>query len=124
MVHHHQRGAGSIAQTQQRLAQGGHGARIVFVLIVRGVERVENNDFGGGGARGGHKVIQTLGGAEQMAGGARVYQKMLIGRRSQGAAHDGQAADKLRHGQFELADEDPARRGDRKADAVRARRQR
>jgi hypothetical protein len=55
-----------------------------------------------------------------MAGGPRVHQKMLIGRRSQGTVHEGEAADKLRHGQFELADEDAAGRGDGKADAVRA----
>ena len=35
MMHHHERGARSVAQAQQRLAQGRHGARIVFVLIVR-----------------------------------------------------------------------------------------
>src|SRR5947209_17250811 len=52
------------------------GARIVFVLIVRGIERVENDDLGGGGPRGGHEVVQSLRGAEQMAGGARVHQKI------------------------------------------------
>src|SRR6266478_279649 len=120
MMHYDESGAGSVAQAQQRLAQGRHGARIVFVLIVRGVERVENNDLGGGGPRGGHKVVQALRGAEQMAGGARVYQKMLIGSRSQHAAHEGETADELRDGQLELADEDAARRGDGEADAVNA----
>jgi hypothetical protein len=47
--------------------KAGHGAGIVFILIMRGVERVENQDLGGSGPRGGDKVIQTLGGAEQMA---------------------------------------------------------
>ena len=43
MVHHDESGAGGIAQAQQRLAQGGHGAGIIFILIVRGVNvRVEN----------------------------------------------------------------------------------
>jgi hypothetical protein len=45
---------------------------------------------------------------------------MLIGGRSQGAAHVGKAADKLRDRKFELADENPAPRGDRKAQAVDA----
>jgi hypothetical protein len=67
---------------------------------------------------------QTLGGAEQMAGGARVHQKVLIGGGSQRAAHKGEAADKLRDRKFELAHQDAARRGDGKADAVRASRQR
>jgi hypothetical protein len=43
-----------------------------------------------------------------MALGARVHEKMLVGGRAQRAAHDGEAVDKLRHGQFELADEDTA----------------
>ena len=124
MMHHHQRGAGSVAQAQQGLAQRRHGARIVFVLIVRGIERVENDDLGGGGPRGGHEVVQSLRGAEQMAGGARVHQKILIGGRTQRSAHQGEAADELRDGQFELADEDSARRGDGKADAVRTGRER
>src|SRR6266446_10368146 len=67
MVHDNESGAGGIAQAQQRLAQGGHGAGIVFILIVRGVERVENQDLSGSGSRCGNKVIQTLRGAEQMA---------------------------------------------------------
>src|SRR5207245_9725917 len=104
MMHHDQSGAGSVAQPQKGLTQSRHGARIVFVLIVRGVERVENNDFGGGGPRGGHKMIPTLHGAEQVTGGARVHQKVLIRSRAQGAAHEGETADKLRDGQFELAD--------------------
>ena len=124
MMHHDKSGPGSVAQAQQRLAQGSHSARIVLVLIVRGVERVENDDLGGGGPRGGHEVIQALRGAERMAGGARVHQKILIGGRTQRAAHQGEAADELRDGQFELADEDSARRGDGKADAVRTGRER
>jgi hypothetical protein len=67
MVHNDESGAGGIAQAQQRLAQGGHGTGIVFILIVGGVERVENQDLGGSRPRGGDKVIQTLRGAEQMA---------------------------------------------------------
>ena len=63
----------------QRLTQGGHGAGIIFILIVRGVERVENQDLSGRRPRGGDKAIQTLGGAEQMACGARVHQETLIG---------------------------------------------
>jgi hypothetical protein len=48
---------------------------------------------------------------------------MLIGGRSQGAAHGGEAADKLRDRKFELADENPAPRRDGKAQAVDASRQ-
>jgi hypothetical protein len=45
---------------------------------------------------------------------------MLIGGRSQGAAHVGEAAHKLRDRKFELTDEDPAPRRDRKAQAIDA----
>jgi len=69
-------------------------------------------------------VIQTLRSAEQMACGARVHEEMLIGGRSQGTAHEREAADKLRDRKFELADEDAAPRRDRKAKAVGASRQR
>ena len=53
VMHDDERGAGGFAQSQQTLAQGRHGTRVVFVLIVRGVERVENNDLGRGRAGGG-----------------------------------------------------------------------
>jgi hypothetical protein len=33
-------GTGGIPQAQQGLAQGGHGAGIVFILVVGGVERI------------------------------------------------------------------------------------
>src|SRR5437773_8335209 len=54
-----------------------------------------NNDLGGGGPRSGHEVIQTLRGVEQMAGGACVHQKMLIGSRSQGATHGDRKSTRL-----------------------------
>src|SRR6516162_1331731 len=98
MVHHHQSGAGSIAQPQQRLAQRGHGAGIVFILIMGGIERVENNDFSLGGARGGHKMMQPLRGTEEMPGSACVYQEMLIGSGPQRAAHHGETMGKQRDG--------------------------
>ncbi len=90
---------------------------------MRGVERVENQDLGGSGPRGGHKVIQTLRGAEQMARGARIHEEMLIGGRSQGTAHEREAADKLRDRKFELADEHTAPRRDGKTKAIHTGRQ-
>ena len=50
VVHHDQRGTRSIAQPQQTLAQSGHGAGVVFILIVGGVQRVQDDDLGSGGA--------------------------------------------------------------------------
>ena len=89
-----------------------------------GVERVQNDDLGTGGTRGGEEVIQALGRIEQMAGGARIYEQVLGGGISQDAPHGGQAADELRDGQFERADQHAARSGDGEAGAIRASRQR
>src|SRR5258708_18367030 len=114
MVHYNQSGPGSVAQAQQRLAESRHGAGIVFVLIVSGVERVEDDHLGGGGLGGGEEVIHSLGCAEQMTGSAGVDQEVEIRGASQRSPHDRQAADKLQDGEFELADEDAARSGDGK----------
>jgi hypothetical protein len=118
MVDNHKGGAGSIAQPQQGLTQRCHRACIVFILIVRRIERVENNDVGGCGPCRCHEMIQPLCGTEEMSDSARVHQEMLIGGSSQGAAHDGEAIYKLWHGQLELTDQNTARRRDRKPDAI------
>jgi len=91
---------------------------------VGGVERVQDDDLGSGGAGGGEEVIQALGRTEQMTGGARIYEQVLVGGISQDAPHGGQAADELRDGQFELADQHTAWSRDGKAGAIRAGRQR
>jgi hypothetical protein len=49
-----------------------HGAGIVLILIVSRVQRIQNNDFGGGGLGGGDEVVQALGCTEQMTGGAGI----------------------------------------------------
>ena len=46
MVDHDQGGSGALAQAEQTLAQSGHGAGVVFVLIMSGVERIEHEDLG------------------------------------------------------------------------------
>jgi hypothetical protein len=112
--------ARSFAQAQQALTKSGHGAGVVFVLIVRGVQRVQDDDLGSGGAGGGEKVIQSLRRIEQMAGGARIHEQVLIGGISQDAPHGGQAADELRNRQFELANQHTARNWYGKAGAVRS----
>src|ERR1035437_1022369 len=59
-----------------------------------------------------------------MAGGASVDQQIEIRGGTQSSPHDRQAADKLRDGKFELADQDATRSGDGKPGAARAGRQR
>ena len=59
-----------------------------------------------------------------MAGCTRVHQQPLVGGRAQRAAHHGQAADKLRYRQLELADQHGPWLSDRKAETVHAGRQR
>ena len=112
MMHDDESGPRSIAQTQQRLAQSRHGTRIVFVLIVSGVKRVQDDNLGGGGLGRQEKVVHPLGCAEQMAGGTGIDQKMLIRGRPHGFPHDGQAINELRYGKFELTDQDTARSRD------------
>ena len=60
-------------------------------------------------------MIQALGRTEQMAGGARIHEQVLIGGIAHGSPHGGQAADELRDGKFELADQHTARSRDGKA---------
>jgi hypothetical protein len=59
-----------------------------------------------------------------MAGSTRVDQKIEIRGGTHSSPHDRQAADKLRDGKFELADEDAAWRRDGKPAAARTGRQR
>src|SRR5260370_42430106 len=75
MVHYNQSGPGSVAQAQQRLAESRHGAGIVFVLIVSGVERVEDDHLGGGGLGGSGEVVHYLWARERFAGIAGVHEE-------------------------------------------------
>src|ERR1035437_3919381 len=59
-----------------------------------------------------------------MAGSAGVDQEIEIRGGTHSSPHDRQAADKLRDGKFELADQDASRSGDGKPGAARAGRQR
>src|SRR5260370_31164386 len=102
MVHYNQSGPGSVAQAQQRLAESRHGAGIVFVLIVSGVERVEDDHLGGGGLGGGEEVIHSLGCAEPMTGSAGVDQEVAILRAAQRSPLDRPVPSKLPDEEIEL----------------------
>ena len=88
-------GARSLAQTQQALAQSGHGPSVVLILIVSGIQRIEDDDLRGGRLRRREEVLQPLGCTEQMAGGACVNEQVLICGAAHCPAHNRQAADKL-----------------------------
>ena len=45
VVYHNERSFGFVAQLQKGLAQGGHSACIVFILVVCGVEGVQDDDL-------------------------------------------------------------------------------
>jgi hypothetical protein len=60
MMHHNQRRSRGIAQPQQALAQRGHGARVVLILIVGEIQGIQNDHFGRGLACGYEKMIQAL----------------------------------------------------------------
>ena len=111
VMNDNQSGVGSIAQTEQRLAERGHGTRIVFVLIVGGVQRVENDHVGFGGTDRRQEVIQAPRCAEQMAGGFGVDEEIGIGSRTDRFAHRRQARGELRSRQLKLADENASRCG-------------
>jgi hypothetical protein len=73
-MHDYESRFGSIAQPQQALAQGRHRTRIVFVLVVGRVQRVEHDHLGGSLTGGEEKVIESLRCAQQIAAGARIHQ--------------------------------------------------
>jgi hypothetical protein len=98
-----------------------NGTGIVLVLIVGGVERIEDDDLGLGLLRRGQEVRQALRGAEQMTGGTGIDKQVVIGSLAQDTAHGSEPAGELRDGQFELAHQHPARPHDREAEPVRAR---
>src|SRR5215470_8965419 len=87
MMHHDESGLGSIPQAQQGLAQSRHGAGIVFILIMSGVERIQDDDFGGGGLRRGQEVLQSLRSTQQMSSGSSIDQQMMVRRRPQATPH-------------------------------------
>ena len=78
VVNDDQGGLGYVAQPQQCLAESSHGARVIFILIVSGVERIQNNDLRGGGLGRGQKVVEPLGAAEEMTGGASIDEQVGI----------------------------------------------
>src|SRR2546421_4473079 len=79
VMHDDQSCVRGIAQAEQSLAEGSHGARIVFVLIVSRVQGVENDYIGFGGTDRAQEVIQPARCAEQMAGGFGVDEEIGIG---------------------------------------------
>jgi len=120
VMHHDERGLGSIAQPQQALTQRRHRTGIVLILVVGGVQRVEHDHLRGDLTGGVEKVIESLRCAQQIAGGTRIHQQVQIGGCSHGAAHHRQSPHKLWRGQFELADQHATRCGDGEAGAVLA----
>jgi len=63
-------------------------------------------------------MIEALGSAQQMARGAGVHQQILVGGGPERTAHGGQPGNELRHGEFELADQDTAGGGHDETGAV------
>jgi hypothetical protein len=108
MMHDDERGLGSFSQPQQGLAQSGHGSGVVFILIVSGVERVQDDDLRVGGAGGRQEMIESVGGVEQMSLGLGVDEQVLIGRGAQRLSHVKEPGGELLQGQLELTKQNPA----------------
>src|SRR2546426_1564333 len=94
MVDNDESGLRRIAQPDQGLTKSGHGAGIVFILVVSGVERIDDDDIGLDGTRGLEEVIQAGGGTEHMSGDSRVNKEIGIGAVANGLTHRGQAESK------------------------------
>ena len=84
MVHDDKGGVRSLPQAQQGLTERGHGAGIVLVLVVCGIERIQDDDLGVRGARRCQEVLEALGSAEQMADGADIDEQVYASRRQFG----------------------------------------
>src|SRR5207237_4179108 len=98
VMHDDQSRIRGVAQTQQGLAERGHGTGIVFILIVRGIKRIENDDVGFGVADRSNKVIQPAWGAEQMTSSGGIDEEIGIGGRADGFAHRSEPGGELRGG--------------------------
>jgi hypothetical protein len=90
-------------------------ARVIFVLIASRVQGIQNDHISGSGARGGKEVIQPMSTAQQVPGGTGVDAEIIVGSRAEELAHQPKPGGKLFRGEFELADQDPARGGNAKA---------
>src|SRR6516164_7739764 len=120
MVDNNQGRLGSITQADQSLTESGHGARIVFVLIVSGVERIDDDDIGTNGTGRLKEVIQAGCGTEHMARDAGVDEEIRVGAIADSFAHGGQTQSKLRGGQFKLTDQNALGSRDMKASVLAA----
>ena len=111
---------GGVAQADEGLAESGHGAGVVFILVMSGVEGIDDNDIGLNRTGGVEEVIKAGGGAEQMTRDAGVDEEIGVGAVTNGFAHGGQAESELGRGQFELADKDTLGGRDLKAGVIAA----
>ena len=98
------------------LAEGGHGLGIVFISVMGGIERVQDDDLCLGGASGLNKLCQALGGIEQFSKGVGIDQQPLIGGGSDTMAHEKESSGKLLWRKLELADQNASGFGDSKAE--------
>ena len=115
---------GGVTKAQQRLAERGHGARVIFVLVVGGIQRIQDDDFRFGGLGRGQEVIESLGCVQEMARGTSIDEQVLIRRLTQRLTHLSQARGKLLGGKLKLANQHTTRHGNLEAGARRSRGQR
>jgi len=76
-------------------AGSGHGACVVFVLIVGGVERIEHHDIGFRRTHSMEEVIQSAGHTEEMPSRFGIDEEIGIGGRPNRLAHGLQTRGKL-----------------------------
>src|ERR1700674_2974012 len=120
MVDNDESGLGRITQPDQGLAESGHGAGVVFILVVSGVERIDDDDIGLNRTCRVEEEIQAGGGTEHMARDAGIDKESGIVAITDRFAHGGETESKLGSGQFELADQDTFEGRDLKPSVVAA----
>src|SRR3989449_10982018 len=98
MVDNDESGLRRIAEPDQGLTESGHGAGVVFILVVSGVERIDDDDVGLNRACGVQEVIEAGRGTEHMARDARIEKEIVICALADSFTHGGQAESKLRRG--------------------------
>src|SRR2546428_13109963 len=79
MMHHDESGSRGIAQPEQRLTKSRQGARVVFILIMGRVERIEDDDLRFSRTCGSEEVIQAGRGTEQMIHLTRIAEQIRVG---------------------------------------------
>ncbi len=103
VVYHDERSFCFITQAQKCLAQGGHRPGIVFILVVGGVEGVQDDDLSFGLFCSVKEVFESFCGGKEVSLGTGIDEKPVIGGNSERLPHGIESSDELFGWELELA---------------------